>query len=89
MHGNLLVVTYGDGSIESFDIFRRHAGFQRRRANSPRDSPSTIIPMASLSLPTAIMRSLAMTSSDAAVEVSDISSGQLTQTVLYQLPSRA
>ncbi len=84
--GNLLVVTYGDGSIESFDISSGlpvSNGDQQNSTGFPTDDfPDGVVITSD-----GHYAIFGDDSSDAAVEVSDISSGQLTPTVLYSLPS--
>lgn len=81
-HGNLMIVTYGDGSIESFNI---SAGIPVSNGDLQNATG-----YASSRYPTGIditedghFAIFGDQASTAAVEVSDISSGQLTQTVLY------
>ncbi len=86
VHGNLLVVSYGDGSIESFNISNgtpvSNGDAQLSAGSAIDDSPDGVVITAD-----GHYAIFGDDSSDAAVEVSDISSGKLTQTVLYQLPS--
>jgi WD40 repeat protein len=84
VHGNMLVVAYGEGSIESFDIsagipvpngdLQNTLGYVSDRFASGVDiSPDGHY---------AIFGDMSITTT---VEVSDISSGKLTKTVLYSL----
>ena len=84
IYGNLLIVTYGDGSIQSFNI----AG----GVPVPNDDEQNATGFASDDYPDGVTVTadghyaiFGDASSGAAVEVSDISSGQLTQTVFYSL----
>ena len=84
--GNMLVVAYGDGSIESFDVSGgvpvSNGDAQNATGFSTDNFPTDVV--ISLDGNWAIF---ADDSSGAAVEVSNISSGQLAPTVLYNLPS--
>ncbi len=86
LYGNLLVVTYGDGSIESFDVASglpiSNGDEQNATGFASDDFPSGVTITAD-----GHYAIFGDDSSGAAVEVSDISSGQLTPTVLYNLPS--
>jgi hypothetical protein len=84
LYGNLLVVTYGDGSIQSFNI--------SGGVPVPNDDEQNATGFASDDYPDGVTITadghyavFGDASSGAAVEVSDISSGQLTQTVFYSL----
>jgi hypothetical protein len=85
VHGNLLVVTYGDGSIESFDISGgvpvSNGDEQNSSGFASDDYPDGVVITAD-----GHYAIFGDASSGAAVEVSDISSLQLTQTVFYSLP---
>lgn len=85
-HGNLLVVTYGDGSIESFNISGGTPVSNGDKQNSTAASNSN-----GATFPSAIditqdghFAIFGDTSTAMVVEVSDISSGKLTKTVVYQ-----
>jgi hypothetical protein len=86
LYGNLLVVTYGDGSIESFDVSGglpvSNGDEQNAAGYASDDFPSGVV-----ITPDGHYAIFGDDASGAAVEVSDISSGQLTPTVLYNLPS--
>jgi Lactonase, 7-bladed beta-propeller len=86
LYGNLMVVTYGDGSIESFDISSgtpiSNGDAQNATGFANDDYPDGVV-----ITPDGHYAIFGDASSDAAVEVSDISSGKLTQTVFYSLPS--
>jgi hypothetical protein len=84
LYGDLLVVTYGDGSIQSFNI--------SGGVPVPNDDEQNATGFASDDYPDGVTITadghyavFGDASSGAAVEVSDISSGQLTQTVFYSL----
>jgi hypothetical protein len=85
LYGNLLVVTYGDGSIESFNVSNgvpvSNGDAQTSAGSAIDDMPDGVVITAD-----GHYAIFGDDSSDAAVEVSDISSGHLTQTVLYNLP---
>ncbi len=88
IHGNLLVVTYVDGSIESFDIsdgepvsngdLQNSTGFIKEG-----DEPGGVDITSDGHF--AIFGDVSVTTT---VEVSDISSGKLTKTIVYHLGSR-
>jgi hypothetical protein len=86
VHGNMLIATYGDGSIESFNI----AG-GTPVSNGDRQNSTATISSQGATYPSAIditedghFAILGDTSTSAVVEVSDISSGRLAKTVVYQ-----
>lgn len=87
LHGNLLVVTYGDGSIESFDI---SSGVPVSKGDK-RNSTGYVKSQGS-SYPTSVLITqdghfalFGDTSTSSMVEVSDISSGTLTRTTTFFL----
>ncbi|MFY9645672.1 MAG: Ig-like domain repeat protein [Terriglobales bacterium] len=84
--GNLLVVAYGDGSIESFNIASGvpvSNGDEQNAAGFAIDEfPSGVV-----ITPDGQWAIFGDDASGAAVEVSDLSSGQLAPTVLYSFPS--
>jgi hypothetical protein len=84
LYGNMLIVTYGDGSIESFDVSGglpvSNGDEQNATGYATDNFPDGVA--ISLDGQYAIFGD---DSSGAALEVSDISSGQLTPTVLYSL----
>ncbi len=86
LYGNLLVVTYGDGSIGSFDVSSglpvSNGDEQNATGYASDNFPSGVV-----ITPDGHYAIFGDDSSGAAVEVSDVSSGQLTATVLYNLPS--
>lgn len=86
VHGDLMIVTYGDGSIESFNI----AGGTPVPNGDEQNSTAALISRGS-TYPSAVditsdghFAIFGDTSNSAVVEVSDISSGLLTKTVVYQ-----
>ena len=86
VHGNLMVVTYGDGSIESFNI-----SGGTPVSNSDEQNSTAAISAQGATFPSAIditqdghFAVFGDTSTAMVVEVSDISSGQLTKTIPYQ-----
>jgi hypothetical protein len=86
IHGNMLIATYGDGSIESFNI----AG-GTPVSNGDEQNSTAAINEQFATYPSAIditedghFAIFGDTSTASVVEVSDISSGQLTKTVVYQ-----
>jgi len=85
IYGNLMVLTYGDGSIESFDISGgvpvSNGDAQLAAGFASDDYPDGVDITSD-----GHYAVFGDASSDAAVEVSDISSGHLTQTVFYSLP---
>ena len=86
LYKNLMVVTYGDGSIESFNIASgvpiSNGDAQMSTGSATDDLPDGVIITAD-----GHYAIFGDDSSDAAVEVSDISSGRLTSPVVYSLPS--
>lgn len=86
VHGNMLIATYGDGSIESFNI----AG-GTPVSNGDEQNSTAAINAQGATYPSAVditedghFAIFGDTSTSAVVEVSDISSGRLTKTVVYQ-----
>ncbi len=86
LYGNLLVVAYGDGSIESFDVSNgapiTNGDEQNSTGFSSDDFPDGVVIS-----PDGNWAIFGDDSSGASVEVSNISSGQLMPTVLYSLPA--
>ena len=85
-HGNLLIVTYGDGSIESFNVSGGNPV-----SNGDKQNSTAAINMQGATYPSAIditqdghYAIFGDTSTAVVVEVSDISSGKLMKTVVYQ-----
>jgi hypothetical protein len=88
IHGNLLVVTYVDGSIESFDISSGEPVSNGDQQNSTGFMREGVLPGGvdiSSDGHFAIFGDVSVTTT---VEVSDISSGKLTKTIVYHLGSR-
>ncbi len=86
VHGNLLIATYGDGSMESFNV---EDGMPV--SNGDKQNSSAAIQSAGASYPSAIditqdghYAIFGDTSTDLLIEVSDISSGLLTTTKTYK-----
>jgi len=86
VHGNLLIATYGDGSIESFSV---SSGMPV--SNGDKQNSSAYGASQGASYPSGIditqdghFAIFGDTSTTVSVEVSDISSGQLTATKIYQ-----
>ena len=86
-HGNLLVVTYGDGSIESFNI-----SGGTPVSNGDAQNSTAAINAQGATYPSAIditqdghFAIFGDTATSIVVEVSDISSGKLTPTVVYKI----
>ena len=86
LSGNLLVVAYGDGSVESFNI---SGGLPVSNGDEQNSAGFAIddFPDGVVISPDGHWAIFGDDSSDAAVEVSNISSGKLTPTTLYSLPS--
>jgi hypothetical protein len=84
IHGNIMVVAYGDGSIESFDI-SRETPVSNGDAQYSAASQGDQIPDAVDITRDGHFAIFGGASTAAAVEVSDISSGKLTATVVYRL----
>jgi hypothetical protein len=84
IHGNMLVVTYGDGSMESFDISGGLPVSHRDALNSPGDRDN-LNPGAVDITRDGRYAIFGGGSTASAVEVSDISSGKLTPAAIYQL----
>jgi len=86
VHGNILVVTYGDGSIESFNI---SAGTPQ--SNGDKQNSTAAITDQDATFPSAVditqdghFAIFGDTSTSDVIEVSDISSGMLMKTVAYR-----
>jgi 6-phosphogluconolactonase (cycloisomerase 2 family) len=85
LHGNLMVVTYGDGSIESFNISAGTPVSNGDEQNSTafRKSQGATYPTSVEITQDGHFAIFGDTSSSTVVEVSDISSGKLGHTVVY------
>jgi 6-phosphogluconolactonase (cycloisomerase 2 family) len=87
IHGNMLIATYNDGSVESFNIASGTPS-----SNGDKQNTTGYLRLQGASYPNGIditkdghFALFGDTSTSASVEVSDISSGKLTKTVLYTL----
>jgi len=87
LHGNMLVVTYGDGSIESFDISGGVPVSNGDEQNSTGSHGGNTYPSAVDITQDGHYAIFGDTSPLTVIEVSDISSGKLTPTVVYRLGS--
>jgi len=83
--GNMMVVTYGDGSIESFDISAGTPVSNGDEQNSTGSRGGSTYPSAVDITRDGHYAIFGDTSTSTVVEVSDISSGKLTPTVVYRL----
>jgi len=87
IHGNILVTTYGDGSIESFNIANGTPV-----SNGDKQNSTASVSASFASYPTSVEITqdghyalFGDTSTSSLIEVSDVSSGKLTKTVPYNL----
>jgi 6-phosphogluconolactonase (cycloisomerase 2 family) len=87
IHGNIMIATYDDGSIESFDISNGTPV-----SNGDKQNSTAYVSSAGATYPNSIditqdghYALFGDTSTSAVVEVADISSGKLTPTVVYTL----
>jgi 6-phosphogluconolactonase (cycloisomerase 2 family) len=85
IHGNIMVVTYGDGSIESFDISGGVPVSNGDKQNSTGSRRGNTYPSGVDITQDGHFAIFGDTSPFTVVEVSDISSGKLTPTVVYGL----
>lgn len=85
IHGNMMVVAYGDGSIESFDIAGGGMPVSHGDAQLATGSAKDHVPDAVDISRDGHYAIFGGASTTAAVQVSDISSGRLTSTVVYSL----
>ena len=85
IHGNIMVVTYGDGSIESFNISAGVPVSNGDEQNSTGSRRGNTYPSGVDITQDGHYVIFGDTSPFTVVEVSDISSGKLTPTVVYQL----
>jgi len=88
VHGNIMVVTYGDGSIESFDISAGVPKANGDEQNSTGSRSGNTYPSGVDITQDGHYAIFGDTSPFTVVEVSDISSGKLTPTVVYRLGNR-
>jgi len=84
VHGNIMVVTYGDGSIESFDLSSGVPVSNGDKQNSTGSQGGSSYPSGIDITQDAHFAIFGDTSTSMLVEVSDISSGKLTPTVVYK-----
>jgi hypothetical protein len=87
VHGNILVATYGDGSIESFSLASVMPVSNGDKQNSTGSLSGSSYPSAVDITQDGRFALFGDTSTATMVEVSDISSGKLTRTVAYQSPT--
>jgi 6-phosphogluconolactonase (cycloisomerase 2 family) len=85
IHGNIMVVTYGDGSIESFNISGGVPVSNGDKQNSTGSHRGNTYPSAVDITQNGHYAIFGDTSPSTVVEVSDISSGKLAPTVVYNL----
>jgi len=85
IHGNILVVTYGDGSIESFDISAGTPVSNGDEQNSTGSKGGNTYPSGVDITQDGHYAIFGDTATSTVIEVSDISSGKLTKTVVYRL----
>jgi 6-phosphogluconolactonase (cycloisomerase 2 family) len=86
-HGDIMVVTYGDGSIESFNISAGTPVSNGDEQNSTGSRGGNTYPNGIDITQDGHYAIFGDTSTSTVVEVSDISSGKLTPTVVYRLGS--
>jgi hypothetical protein len=87
IHGNTMVATYGDGSIESFDISNGTPV-----SNGDKQNSSAAVSSGFATFPTSVKITkdghyalFGDTSTSSTVEVSNLASGKLAKTVIYKL----
>ena len=85
IHGDIMVVTYGDGSIESFNISAGVPVSNGDKQNSTGSRRGNTYPSGVDITQDGHYAIFGDTSPFTVVEISDISSGKLTPTVVYQL----
>jgi 6-phosphogluconolactonase (cycloisomerase 2 family) len=85
IHGNIMVTTYGDGSIESFDISSGVPVSNGDEQNSTGSRGGNTYPSGIDITQDGHYAIFGDTATSTIVEVSDISSGKLTKTVVYHL----
>jgi 6-phosphogluconolactonase (cycloisomerase 2 family) len=85
IHGNIMVVTYGDGSIESFNISAGVPAPNGDEQNSTGSRGGATYPSGVDITQDGHYAIFGDTATSTVVEVSDISSGKLTPTVVYHL----
>lgn len=87
VHGNMLVATYGDGSIESFNLTSVMPVSNADKQNSTGSRAGNNYPSAIDITRDGRFALFGDTSTATTIEVSNISSGKLTPTVVYQSPT--
>jgi sugar lactone lactonase YvrE len=87
IHGNIMVATYGDGSIESFDISAGVPVSNGDEQNSTASRSGNTYPNGIAITHDGHYAIFGDTATSTVVEVSDISSSKLTPTVVYRLGS--
>jgi len=87
VHGNIMVTTYGDGSIESFDISAGVPVSNGDEQNSTASRSGNTYPNGVVITHDGHYAIFGDTASSTVVEISDISSGKLTPTIVYRLGS--
>ncbi len=87
LHGNMMVTTYGDGSIESFNISAGVPVSNGDEQNSTGSRGGNTYPNGIDITQDGHFAIFGDTATSTIVEVSDISSGKLTPTVVYHLGS--
>lgn len=87
VHGNLLIVTYGDGSIESFNLTSGVPVSNGDKQNSTGSKGGSSYPSGIDITQDGHFAIFGDTSTSTLIEVSDISSGKLTPTVVYKSPT--
>ena len=85
IHGNMMVVTYGDGSIESFNILAGKPVSNGDAQNSTGSAGGATYPNGIDLTQDGHYAIFGDTATSTVIEVSDISSGKLTPTVVYRL----
>jgi hypothetical protein len=84
VHGDMLVATYGDGSIESFNLTSGIPVSNADKRNSTGSSGGSSYPSAVDITKDGRFALFGDISTSTMIEVSDISSGKLSKTVVYQ-----
>ncbi len=87
VHGDMLVATYGDGSIESFSLASVMPVSNGDKQNSTGSRGGNSYPSAVDITQDGRFALFGDTSTSTMIEVSDISSGKLSPTVVYQSPT--
>jgi hypothetical protein len=87
VHGDMLVATYGDGSIESFSLASVTPVSNGDKQNSTGSRGGSSYPSAVDITRDGRFALFGDTSTSTIVEISDISSGKLSKTVVYQSPA--